>query len=95
MTPHTLLPLAAFFLNVSLAAVSLLRNPASRLNRVFAYFVAGMAVWNFGAFMLRQAPDESSAFFWEMVIHAGVISLPAFYYHFVLIFLDSTTSHRV
>jgi hypothetical protein len=30
----------------------------------------------------------------EIIIHVGIIALPAFYYHFVLIFLDSTTRHR-
>jgi hypothetical protein len=53
-----------------------------------------MAVWNLGVFMLRRAPDEPTAVFWEIVIHTGVIALPAFYYHFVLIFLESTTRHR-
>src|SRR5438309_160712 len=53
-----------------------------------------MAVWNVGTFMLRRAPDEIAATFWEIVIHAGVVLLPAFYYHFVLIFLESTTQHR-
>ncbi len=94
MTPHNLLPLFAFFLNVSLATVSLLRNPASRLNRVFAYFAGGMALWNFGVFGLRRAPDASSAFLWEVVLHVGVVLIPLFYYHFVLIFLEATTLHR-
>ncbi len=94
MTLHQLLPLIAFLLNVSLAGIALFRNPGSRQNRVFAYFVSAMALWNFGVFMLRRAPDESTAYFWEVVIHVGVIAIPAFYYHFVLIFLDSTTRHR-
>jgi signal transduction histidine kinase len=94
LTLHKLLPLIAFLLNVSLASISLVRNPGSRLNRIFAYFVSAMALWNFGVFMLRQASDESSAYLWEVVIHVGVIAIPAFYYHFVLIFLDSTTRHR-
>ncbi|MGH2399221.1 MAG: histidine kinase N-terminal 7TM domain-containing protein, partial [bacterium] len=94
MSPHSLLPLVAFLLNVSLAGLSLARNPGSRLNRVFAYFAGGMAVWNFGVFMLRTAPTEGAANLAEVVIHVGVIALPAFYYHFVLIFLDATTRHR-
>ena len=94
MSPHSLLPLVAFFLNISLAGLSLLRNPGSRLNRVFAYFASGMALWNFGVFLLRSSPDEWTAYFVEIVIHVGVIALPPFYYHFVLIFLDSTTRHR-
>jgi signal transduction histidine kinase len=94
VSPHSLLPLVAFVLNVSLAGLSLLRNPGSRLNRVFAYFASGMAVWNFGVFLLRTSPDPWTAYLVEIFIHVGVIALPAFYYHFVLIFLDSTTRHR-
>ena len=69
MSPHSLLPLVAFFLNVTLAGLSLLRNPGSRLNRVFAYFASGMALWNIGSFMLRTSPDEHSAVFAEVIIH--------------------------
>jgi signal transduction histidine kinase len=94
VTLHSLLPLVALLLNVLLAGITLVRNPRSRLNRVFAYFVTSMAVWNFGVFMLRSSPDEATAMFWEIVIHAAVLVLPAFYYHFVLIFLESTTQHR-
>jgi len=94
VTLHNFLPLLALILNVSLAGITLFRNPESRLNRLFTYFVGGMAVWNFGVFMLRRAPDETTAVFWEVVIHTGVIALPAFYYHFVLIFLERTTRHR-
>jgi signal transduction histidine kinase len=94
VSPHSLLPLVAFVLNVSLAGLSLLRNPGSRLNRVFAYLASGMALWNFGVFLLRTSSDAWTAYFIEIVIHVGIIALPAFYYHFVLIFLDSTTRHR-
>jgi signal transduction histidine kinase len=91
---HKLLPLLALLLNVSLAGIALLRNPGSRINRVFAYFVGALAVWNYGVFMLRRSNDEATAYFWEVVIHVGVIMLPALYYHFILIFLDATVRHR-
>ncbi|HXG02501.1 MAG TPA: GAF domain-containing protein [Candidatus Binatia bacterium] len=94
MTAHQLLPLLALALNICLGAVSLARDPGSRLHRVFAYFAGAQAVWNFGVFMLRRSPDPDSAYFWELVIHAGVVVLPAFYYHFVLILLDSTVVRR-
>ncbi|HXH83973.1 MAG TPA: ATP-binding protein [Candidatus Tectomicrobia bacterium] len=94
MSPHSLLPLAAFALNVSLATLALLRNPGSRLNRVFAYFASGMALWNFGVFLLRTSAEPERAFSAEVLIHVGVIAIPAFYYHFILIFLDATTRHR-
>jgi signal transduction histidine kinase/ActR/RegA family two-component response regulator len=53
-----------------------------------------MAVWNIGVFMLRQAPDEASATFWERVIHIGIVALPALYYHFVASFLGDTGRRR-
>src|SRR5262249_52040528 len=53
-----------------------------------------MALWNIGAFMLRTSPEASSAGFAEVIIHIGVLLVPAFWYHFVLIFLDATTRYR-
>jgi signal transduction histidine kinase len=94
LTLHKFLPLVAFLLNVSLVAVAIARNPRSRLNRLFAYFVSGFAVWNFGVFLLRRAPDPGAAWAAEIVVHVGVVALPAFYYHFVLIFLDATVRRR-
>src|SRR5712691_2831140 len=94
MTLHRLLPLIALVLNLCLIAISLLRNPASRLNRIFTYFVSAMALWNLGVFMLRRAPDPASAYRWEVIIHVAIIAVPALYYHFVLIFLDSTVRRR-
>jgi signal transduction histidine kinase len=94
VSPHQLLPLVALLLNVTLAAITLLRNAGSRLNRIFAYFLTSMAIWNGGVFMLRQSPDPGTAYFWEIVIHVGLVMVPAFYYHFVLIFLDATSKRR-
>jgi two-component system NtrC family sensor kinase len=94
VTVHQILPLAAFVLNLCLIGICLVRNPGSRVNRVFAYFVAAMALWNFGVFMLRGAREAAAASFWETIIHVGVCLAPAVYYHFVLIFLDETHRHR-
>jgi signal transduction histidine kinase len=94
MTLHQLLPLGAFILNVILVTLALVRDGGSRLNRVFAYCVGSMAIWNFGSFLLRRAPDESAAWTAEVIIHAAVALVPAFYYHFVLIFLESTRERR-
>ena len=42
MTLHNFLPLFALILNVSLAGITLFRNPGSRLNRLFTYFDGGL-----------------------------------------------------
>jgi signal transduction histidine kinase/ActR/RegA family two-component response regulator len=94
LTLHHLLPLAALVLNACLVIISLLRNPGHALNRTFASLVSAMALWNVGVFLLRRTTDPVAAYFWEVVIHAGVIALPACYYHFVLTFLESRTRRR-
>src|SRR5436309_12334825 len=53
-----------------------------------------MALLNIVSFMLPTSPDATTAVFSEVVIHIGVLLVPAFWYHFVLIFLDATTRHR-
>ncbi len=95
MSLHNLLPLVALLLNLALAGIAIARNPSSRLNRLFVYFVSTMALWNFGVFMLRRAAAPDAAVLWETVIHLGVIAGPVFYYHFALVFLDSTHGHRL
>ncbi|MGH7313815.1 MAG: GAF domain-containing protein [Candidatus Rokuibacteriota bacterium] len=94
LTFHHLLPLAALVLNAGLVSISLLRNPGHSLNRAFAALVSAMALWNLGVFMLRRVPDAGTAYVWEVVIHVGVIALPACYYHFMLIFLERRTQRR-
>jgi signal transduction histidine kinase len=95
VTLHHALPLVACLLNIGLAAVAVVRNPWSRLNRLFVYFVATNVVWNAGVFMLRRSPDAATATWWEIIIHAGIILAPALFYHFAVVFLDSTAGHRV
>jgi GAF domain-containing protein len=94
MTLHHLLPLAAFVLNACLVTISLLRNPGHSLNRIFAALVSAMALWNLGVFMLRRVSDADTAYLWEVIIHVGVIALPAFYWHFMLIFLERRAQQR-
>jgi signal transduction histidine kinase len=94
MTLHHALPLAAFLLNLALAAAAIVRNPGSRLNRLFVYYVSTNVVWNAGVFMLRRSADAPDAMFWEVVIHGGVIAAPVLYYHFAVAFLDRTAGHR-
>jgi signal transduction histidine kinase len=57
---------------------------------VFAYFAAGLAVWNLGVFGLRSAVTPDAAMTWEQFLHVGVIAIPALFYHYVVIFLDAS-----
>ena len=95
MSLHQLLPLVACLLNLTLAALAVGRNPKSRPSRAFAAYALSMALWNVGALMLRLARNAGSAYGAEIVLHAGVIALVPFAYHFVLEFLDVTVRSRI
>jgi signal transduction histidine kinase len=91
---HKVLPFLAFLLSGSLFALSLARNPRSGLHRIFAAFAASLMLWNFGAFMVRRAADADAAHLWQVVSHVGSITMPAFYYHFLLTFLGVAGGNR-
>jgi signal transduction histidine kinase len=94
VTLHNLLPLVALALNLTLMALVLFRDFQSRINRTFAYFLAGLAMWNFGVFMLRLAKLPPTALFWERAVFVGLIPVAPLYYHFVLLFLNRTQAWR-
>jgi len=91
---HQLLPLVAFALNLTLAVMVLYRDHRSTLNRVFASVAAALGVWNLGVFFLRSTEDVATAVLVEKLLHFGVILVPAFYYHFVVVFLEITPRRR-
>ena len=94
MTIHNLLPLVALALNLTLIALVLYRDFQSRINRTFAYFLGGLAIWNFGVFMLRLTDVPTTALFWDRAVFVGIIPVIPLYYHFVLLFLSRTQAWR-
>jgi len=94
VTLHQLVPLVTLALNLTLLGLVLYRDSSSRINRTFACFLAGLAIWNVGVFMLRDSVDASRALFWEHVVFVGLIPVPTLYYHFVLLFLGVTEQWR-
>ena len=89
MNLHRLLPLVSLGLNLLLLGCALSPDRRSPKNRVFAYFAAGLAVWNLGVFGLRSAATPDGAMLWERFLHVGVIAIPALFYHYVVVFLDA------
>jgi signal transduction histidine kinase len=91
---HQLVPLVAFALNLTLLVMVLYRDHRSTLNRVFASVAAALGVWNLGVFFLRSTEDVAAAVLVEKLLHPGVILVPAFYYHFVVVFLEIADRRR-
>jgi signal transduction histidine kinase len=95
MSLHRLLPLLALALNLLLLGSALAPDRRSAKNRVFAYFVAALAVWNLGVFGLRSTASPPTALLWENFLHVGVIALPVLFYHYVMVFLDAPRRNTV
>ncbi len=94
MILHQLLPLVAFALNLTLVVMVLHRDHRSTLNRVFAAMASALGAWNLGVFALRSTTDAGTAVLVEKLLHLGVILVPAFYYHLVVIFLEIAPRRR-
>jgi signal transduction histidine kinase len=86
---HRLLPLLALVLNLLLLGSALAPDRRSARNRVFACFLAALAVWNLGVLGLRSTMSPETADLWERFLHIGVIALPVLFYHYVVVFLEA------
>jgi signal transduction histidine kinase len=86
---HRLLPLLALVLNLLLLGSALAPDRRSARNRVFACFLAALAVWNLGVLGLRSTMSPETAELWERFLHIGVIALPVLFYHYVVVFLEA------
>ena len=94
MNLHRALPLLALGLNLLLLGVAFAPDRRSPRNRVFAWFVAMLAVWNLGVFGLRSTASPETALLWERFLHVGVIAVPVLFYHYVIVFLDEPRRDR-
>ena len=94
MNLHRALPLLALGLNLLLLGVAFAPDRRSPRNRVFAWFVAMLAVWNLGVYGLRSTVSPATALLWERFLHVGVIAVPVLFYHYVIVFLDEPRRDR-
>lgn len=79
MSLHRVLPLMALGPNLLLLGVALAPDRRSAKNRVFAWFVAMLALWNLGVFGLRSTLSAGTALFWERLLHIGIIAVPVLF----------------
>ncbi|TMQ22564.1 MAG: hypothetical protein E6K82_13055 [Candidatus Rokuibacteriota bacterium] len=76
-------PIIGGLLAVALAAIVLARRPRGRASRAFVAFAAAFALWNFGVYQFRAAPDADLAQRWEVAVYIALFAAPALYYHLV------------
>ena len=77
---------SALFL-FGLAAFILLQGNVNTIARLFAFVSLACVVWLFGTFMMFVSGIQgatSAALFWDRIIYAAVVFIPALEYHFGL-----------
>lgn len=85
-TAYIILPFVVFLINAFLAALVLRGEWSNPLHRLFAIFLAVMALWGFTIFGMRSSPDLATAFEWERWVFVVIVSASVLFYHFTLVF---------
>ncbi|MBI4305211.1 MAG: GAF domain-containing sensor histidine kinase [Chloroflexi bacterium] len=78
------LPFVQFVLSLFLASVVLFSDHKDRLNQIFTFFLAAMALWGITIFGMRDAfPIHDRAYAWEKAALAVIPFSGIIFYHFV------------
>ena len=89
MNPYIILPLLAFFANLSLACYVLYKNPTDNLNKLYSLFAFSLATWAIGDFLTFTSRTSEAGLYWNNLILTGACLTVAFLLHFFLIFTRS------
>ncbi len=61
------------------------KNKNSIIHRVFFLLSVGVTIWLVGTFMMFISKTNEQAIFWDRFIYMGVVFVPAFMYHFSVV----------
>ncbi len=73
-------------------------HPRSSTNRTFSLYCAAVCLWLVGAFMVYSAPTADEALVWCKAVYAGIVFIPAVFFHFSMRLLghrDGTRHIRI
>ena len=75
--------------SLAMGVLVLTKTTTERLHRLWFLFTGSVAVWGFGGMWIAMADTESGAILaWRVVFAFGVVWIPIFFYHFVVIFCE-------
>ncbi|HSE59081.1 MAG TPA: ATP-binding protein [Nitrospiraceae bacterium] len=82
MSAYSLPPLMVALLVLACGSWVFLDHPRRATNATFGVLCLGVAAWLIGCFMMFSSADATEALAWTKAIHAGVVFIPAVFYHF-------------
>jgi len=81
----TILPLISAIFVLVLGLIVFFKDSKSRLHLTFFFHSVAISFWLFATFMMfLNKGDVVKIIFWDRVVYAGVVFIPAFMYHFCL-----------
>jgi two-component system NtrC family sensor kinase len=81
-TLYSVPPLLAGTVVIACGLWVLMKQPQGLVNLTFSLVCGAVSIWLFSFFMVYSSPDESEARFWGRCVYAGVVYIPAAFYHF-------------
>lgn len=60
----------------------LVKNPTQATNRTFFFICVSVCIWLYSIAMMYGSSTPQAVSFWEKLAYIGVVSIPAFFYHF-------------
>lgn len=90
-----LLPLVSAIFVFGLGVFVFLENKKSELNTLFTLFCLSITIWLFGTSMMFLSKGDAEAIFWDRVIYIGVVFIPAFLYHFSIVFTKIKSQRKL
>jgi two-component system NtrC family sensor kinase len=81
-TLYSVPPLLAGTVVIACGLWVLMKQPQGLVNITFSLVCGAVSIWLFSFFMVYSSPDESEARFWGRCVYAGVVYIPAAFYHF-------------
>ncbi len=86
MNFYAILPLIAGILTLSVGIFVFWNNKKSIENITFALFSLACTIWLFGYFSVYLTKDANAAFNLIKSLYIGVIFIPTFFYHFIIVY---------
>ncbi|MCG2687136.1 hypothetical protein L6278_03340, partial [Candidatus Parcubacteria bacterium] len=85
MTLLNILPLLSSIFVFWLGVFVISKNTKSVVHRVFFLLSISVTIWLIGTFMMFISKTNGQAIFWDRFIYMGVVFVPAFMYHFSVV----------
>jgi len=86
-TPYSIPPLISASIIFACGLWIVVKNPRVKTNVTFGSICLAVCFWLFGTYMMYSTGQKDEAIFWGKFSYAGVIFIPAFFYHFCVSFL--------